>query len=205
MASIERRGNGWRARYRDPDGVRRQRTFPRKAEAQRFLDEVTASTVTGQYVDPRAGRVTFRDYAEQWRADQMHRPSSAAHVETMLRRHAYPTLGDRPIASIKPSTIQGMIKRLPLALSTVHVLHGIVSSIFRAAVRDRLIVDNPCQGTRLPRKVRPTIVPLSVEAVSGVADAVPPQFRALVILCAGTGLRQGEAFGLTVDRVNFLP
>ena len=34
--------------------------------------------------------------------------------------------------------------------------------------------------------------------------AVPEQFRALIITMAGTGLRPSEAFGLTVDRVNFL-
>jgi integrase len=52
--------------------------------------------------------------------------------------------------------------------------------------------------------VRPKVVPLSIEAVDGLADAVPAQYRALVILCAGMGLRQGEAFGLTEDRVDFL-
>jgi integrase len=33
---------------------------------------------------------------------------------------------------------------------------------------------------------------------------VPERYRALVTLAAGTGLRQGEAFGLTVDRIDFL-
>ena len=90
--------------------------------------------VTGQYVDPRAGKVTFRDYAEQWRAMQMHGPSSRAHVETMLRRHAYPFLGDRPMANILPSEVQGWVaqlsagdpslKRKPLAPNTVGVVHS---------------------------------------------------------------------------------
>jgi hypothetical protein len=110
----------------------------------------------------------------------VHRPTTAAHAETMLRTHAYPTLGDRPLAAIRPSTVQAWVKGLVLAPSTVHVAHGIVSGIFRAAVRDRLINDNPCQGTKLPRKVRPKIVPLPVEAVDGLAAAVPPQYRALV-------------------------
>jgi integrase len=148
--------------------------------------------------------VTFREYAEGWRAAQVHRPTSAAHAETMLRRHAYPAFGGRPLSSIRPSEIQAWVKGRPLAPSTVHVLHGIVSSIFRAAVRDRLITSSPCEATKLPRKVRPKIVPLSIEAVDGLAAAVPEHYRALVILCAGMGLRQGEAFGLTEDRVDFL-
>jgi integrase len=33
---------------------------------------------------------------------------------------------------------------------------------------------------------------------------MPDRYRALVTLAAGTGLRQGEAFGMTVDRIDFL-
>ena len=38
-----------------------------------------------------------------------------------------------------------------LAPSTVGVVHGIVSGIFRAAMRDRVIAHNPCDGTKLPK------------------------------------------------------
>jgi hypothetical protein len=50
--------------------------------------------------------VTFAEYAEQWRAGQVHRPTTAAYVETMLRRHAYPDLGGRALSSIRPSEVQ---------------------------------------------------------------------------------------------------
>jgi hypothetical protein len=73
---------------------------------------VTTSVVTGQYVDPKAGRVTFREYAELWRLAQVHRPTSQVHVETMLRRHAYPFFGEDPISAILPSEIQAWVKRL---------------------------------------------------------------------------------------------
>lgn len=213
MASIQKRDNGkWRARYRDGSGREHARHFAKKVDAQRWLDEVTASVVTGQYVDPNAGRMTFRAYAEQWRAAQVHRPSSQAHVETMLRRHAYPTLGDRSLTSILPSEIQAWVKRLsvggedrrPLAATTVAVVHSIVSSVFRSAVRDRRIPANPCEGTRLPKREKERVVPLTTEQVEQVAAAMPAELRALVIFAAGTGVRQGEALGLTLDRVNFL-
>lgn len=37
-----------------------------------------------------------------------------------------------------------------------------------------------------------------------MVDAVPDRYRALIVFAAGMGLRQGECFGLTVDRVDFL-
>ena len=54
MASIKKRENGqWRARYRDEGGKEHSRHFTRRVDAQRWLDETTASVVTGQYADPR--------------------------------------------------------------------------------------------------------------------------------------------------------
>src|SRR5437763_1426930 len=155
MASIDRRPNGtFRARYRPaPMSAQKTRTFNRKGDAQRWLDEVTAALVTGQFVDPKAGRQTVRDYAEQWRMSQVHRPTTAAHVETMLRRHVYPMLGDRPLASVLPSDIQRHVKRLSgnLAPSTVGDVHRILATIFKAAVRDRPVGVSPCEGARLPK------------------------------------------------------
>ena len=40
--------------------------------------------------------------------------------------------------------------------------------------------------------------------MQSIADTVPARLRALVLVSAGLGLRQGEACGLTRDRVDFL-
>lgn len=205
--NIAKRTDGrWRARYRDAEGVEHARHFTRKVDAQRWLDGVTAAVVTGTYVDPRAGRRTVREYGEDWRSAQVHRATTAAHVETMLRRHVYPALGERPLAAVRPSEVQALVKTLSgvLAPATVGVVHRILAGVLKAAVRDRLIASSPCEGTRLPKLVRAQVEPLTLEAVEALTGAMPPRLRALVTLTAGTGLRQGEAFGLTVDRVNFL-
>jgi integrase len=91
-----------------------------------------------------------------------------------------------------------------LAASTVGTVHGVVAGIFRAAMRDRKITANPCEGTRLPKVARPRVEPLPVETVRALETAMPERYRALVTLAAGTGMRQGECLGLTVDRIDFL-
>jgi hypothetical protein len=59
MASIAKRPDGqWRARYRDAAGKEHSRHFPRKVDAQRWIDVTTASVVTGQYIDPKSAKVT---------------------------------------------------------------------------------------------------------------------------------------------------
>lgn len=108
MASIARRPDGtYRPRFRDETGKEHARHFKRKVDAQRWLDEQTAAMVTGAYVDPRSGRVSLLEYAQQWRATQVVRPTTALAYERVLRRNAYPRLGSRPLASIRPVTSRG--------------------------------------------------------------------------------------------------
>ncbi len=93
--------------------------------------------------------------------------------------------------------------RRALAPSTVSVVHGVVSGVFKAAVRDRMIMTNPCEGTRLPRVERARVVPPTIEQVETLQRAMPDELHALIVLAAGTGMRQGELLGLTVDRIDF--
>lgn len=206
MASVGKRPNGkWRARYRDDEGKEHARHFSTKREAQAWLDGVTADMVAGTYVDPKHGKVSFSQYAEEWRSMQVHRASTASQVKTNMTRHVYPALGQHPIGSIKRSQVQALVKGLSLHLApaTVEVVYRYVVSVFNAAQADRLIKHSPCVGVKLPPKAKPKVEPFTTETVKRFIDSVPDRYRALLILGAGTGLRSGEARGLTVDRVNF--
>jgi integrase len=127
-------------------------------------------------------------------------------VESYLRLHAYPILGNRPIGSVRRSEIQAWVKGRSeiLAPTSVELVYRWVSTIFKAAVTDRVIASSPCVRIALPRRTSEEIVPLTIAQVEMLADAVPDRYRALVIFAAGMGMRQGECFGLTVDRVDFL-
>ena len=149
--------------------------FDTNAKAQRWLNQETAAIVTNQYVDPRSGRVIFREYGEHCAALRCIARAPRT-IERQLR-HAYPVLGDRPMSSIKPSDIQAWVKRLTehLQPSLGGVVHRVVPGIFRAAVRDTLIVHNPCDGTKLPKS---RVEPLDTEVVHALAAAVPDRYRA---------------------------
>lgn len=210
MSSIIKReaakGTVWRARYIDSTGKQHAKHFQFKRDAERWINEATASIVTGQYVAPGAGKATFKSYAEEWRARQMHRPTSAAHIETRLRLDAYPAFGDLPLSEVRATRIQSWVRDLSkrLAPSTVRVSHGIVAAVFNDAVADRRIFESPCLRTTLPGVEPRVLVIPTAEQVAGLHEAITGEYRALVHVCAAAGLRQGEAFGLTVDRVDFL-
>lgn len=93
--------------------------------------------------------------------------------------------------------------RRALAPSTIGVIHGVLSGVFKSAVRDRVLMANPCDGTRLPRVERARVVPPTAAQVLALHDAMPDELKALIVLAAGTGMRQGELLGLTVDRIDF--
>jgi integrase len=210
MPSVEKRVRDgrttWLARYREPDGTQRKKTFARRTDADRFLDAVRGDLAHGTYVDPAGGRRAFGEYAAEWQAARVHRPTTAAQVETHLRRHILPFFAHRPLSAVRRSEIQGWVKGRAGVLepATVEVVYRYLASIFRAAVGDRLIASSPCQEIALPKRERRRLVPLETEQIRRLVDAMPDRYRGLVVTTAGTGLRQGEVFGLTLDRVDFL-
>ncbi|MBV9057673.1 MAG: site-specific integrase [Pseudonocardiales bacterium] len=205
MASIQKRPDGrYRARYRGPDGKEHAKHFARKVDAQRWLDEQTAAMVTGQYVDPRAGRVIFRQCAEQWRITAPHGPAMRDKVQRTLNRHIYPTFGDLPVRAIRPSAVQSWVAGLPLAAASTKVTLGYLSAVFRTAVRDRIIVSNPCDGISVPPARRRQVWIPDLAAVQVLREQLPERYCAVVDLVIGSGMRQGEVFGLEVEHLDFL-
>jgi integrase len=71
-----------------------------------------------------------------------------------------------------------------------------LGTMFEAAVADGLIATNPVRRAKRPRVDVQPVVPLSAEQLTALRDAAPGMVPG--------GLRQSEATGLTVDRVDFL-
>ena len=74
--------------------------------------------------------------------------------------------------------------------------YRLLRAVLNTAVRDGLIVANPC---RLPGAGSFTAAerrPASAEEVAGLVTAMPPRFQAAVLVAAWSGLRPGELFEL---------
>jgi Phage integrase, N-terminal SAM-like domain len=177
MASIDKRPDGrYRARWREyPGGPQKTRQFRRKVDADHFLDRIRGDLAHGRYVDPDGGRILFEPYAEGWRKMQQHRPGTTDQVERYLRLHAYPTLGKRQLSAVRRSEIQAWVKHESevLAPGSVEIVYRWVTTIFKAAVTDRLIASSPCVNVTLPKRDRSKVVPLTVQEVEALVAAVP--------------------------------
>jgi integrase len=206
MASIDKRANGqWRARWREyPGGPQKAKHFERKLDAQRFLVEVEHDMLTGRYVDPSAGRATVAAFARSWMQRRQWRPATRDRIERELRLYIEPAFGAWPLANVRRAHIETWVAGLPLAASSALRVAETFRTLLSAAVDDELIPRNPAVGARLPSIERAPVVPLTSEEIRRLVSHAPDHLRAGIVLGAGTGLRQGEAAGLTVDRIDFL-
>lgn len=204
MASLRKQPSGvWRARYRDDAGREHARHYARKVDAQQWLDEVTAAQVTGQYVDPRAGRVTVAQFFERWSADQVWKPGTQRAKAVAMGSL---TFGDVPVAQVRRSHVQAWVKQLTangLAASTVHARYAVLRGVMRAAVADRVIASDPSAGVSLPALGRDRML-LPTDAQ--VADLLhhAGDWSPAIGLAAFAGLRSGEVAGVQVGDVDFL-
>jgi integrase len=206
----ERHGTGlrWRARYDDPDGRGRNRSFATRVMAEKFITEVEHSKLAGSYRDPDAGRVTLGSYARDWLAARTCDPATRQVYEGHIDHHIAPALGGERLDQLaaRPSRVQAFVAGLVMAPSTARQILGTLSRILAAAVDDGLIPRNPCKAAsvRAPRQVQRKVVPWTGPQVAAVRAELPEQLRALADAGEGLGLRQGELFGLPVENIDFL-
>jgi integrase len=211
MGSVRRdprNAKQWQARYRDPGGRQRTKTFPTKADARAFLGLVDHEVRNDTWIDPASGRLTLDEYAEKWWASVVNlRPSTRARDEATWRNHIQPVFGHRPLSSIEHEEIRSWVAQLTAsgrAPATVVKAHQVLAKMLRGAVDAKRIRHSPADGVPLPRVEHEEMRILTVDEITAVADLVAPRYRALVLLGCYGGLRIGEMAGLRRDKVDLL-
>lgn len=207
MASIRQRPDGtWRARYRDDDGKEHARHFKLKRDGQIWLDEVASSRLTGSYVAPAAQRGTLAEFYADWVEHQLWAEGTRRAADRALSGCTFAAV---PFGKLRRSHGEAYVKTLAstLAPSTVKTRVAYVRIALRAAMLDRRLVQDPLEGVKLPavRKAEHAMrVPTAAE-VRSIREHLDPAYRALVDVMAFAGLRIGEAAGLQLEDIGFLP
>ncbi len=205
MAHIVRntRNGHWIARWQEPNGTERKKSFTRKVEAQRWLDQLQAEIHQGRYIDPSAGKTLVAVCAQRWCDGLVHlKPSTLERYRGIVNRRIIPVWGDWQIARITPNDVNGWIGTLVadgLRPSSVRQTHRVLSLILDAAVQDERIGRNPAHGARLPRPTRTEPMYLNPEQVGSLAEAAG-SYELMILTLAFTGLRFGELAALKVGR-----
>jgi integrase len=205
VASVGRdtRNGSWLARWRSPDGRQHKKSFRRKAEAQRWLDQLQAEMHHGLYIDPAGGKALVAVYAKRWQDNLTHlKPSTLERYRGIVNTHIVPVWGGWQLGKIAPSDVNAWISTLVadgLRPGSVRQTHRVLSLILDSAVADGRLGRNPAKGARLPRPVRKEPMYLNAAQVSALAQAARPHELTILTL-AFTGLRFGELAALKVRR-----
>jgi len=149
-----------------------------------------------------ADQITFGVYSARWIAHRQVRgrplkARTAADYRAM-RAHALARFLDVPITAIdRAQTLawyESMDPGAPVARSHAYALFR---SILASAVEDGIIATNPVhvRGASGGRR-HPEVELFTVEQVGQLADLMPPQHRAAVLIAAWCGLRFGELAAL---------
>jgi integrase len=152
---------------------------------------------------------TLEEYLKDW-----HKVYTADLAETTrelyklyMDKHIIPSeIGNLKIKKLLPIQLQEFYNKKAETLSgkSVAKLHSFLNLALKDAMKNRLIMYNPCDGVNKPKskKFKPTLY--SEENFNKLTNIVVGTFDEVCILLAGVcGLRRGEIFGLRLRDIDF--
>lgn len=206
----------YQGRYRDASGAKRTvGTFGTEKAAMQAAVRAEIALAEGTWIDPRAGRIAFGEYAQNvWLPSRHLEVTTYAAYASNLRIHFIPFFGDYPMARIMPAMVQAWVNqagkpttvagktRKGLSARSIVKYHVMLHSIFARAVADRIIPFNPCAATDLPKVVTTRTRTLTPDEYTRLLAQIPPRFTVMVMTAIETGLRWGELVALRPRHIN---
>lgn len=183
----------------------------REAELREAMEAYKTELNTG-VAPAKSTPQTVGEYAEQFHAlrrGTMRSPLSydregydIAHIKALF--------GDVRLTALKPPIIKEAYakarERGTFSESELHKIHAKLRQIMQEAVDDELIVKNPCAKISVPRPQAMERQALSAEEAHRLLECLQEgdieAHKVAVLLMLSTGMRRGEALGLTWEHVN---
>ncbi len=206
MGYIQKQNGRYRARFRDPLGRVHSRTFKRRADADRFLLEVEADKLRGEWVDPRDADMPVASWAQEFMA--LSRRLATTTQETYQRdldHYVLPRFGRYRLGRLPANEIENWLNdelEAGLAPSSVHRHYRTLRRMLAVAVQKQKLLQNPCDRVDAPRVPQRHMVFLDWEQVLRLADGHSDRFRALIYLAVDSGMRWSELVGLRRARLD---
>lgn len=198
----------YRARVKSHGRAVASRVFSRKRDAVAWEQDQYRRLRSGEWLDPRRGRVPLGTVAEDWLASRTTVKRRTLESDRgVSRNYIRPRWEHRPISSITAADVSSWLGDLMargLARSTVTRALATLRSLLSYAVADGRIAVNPAALVKPPTggQARREGQMLSVEELAALAEACHGRYGELVLVLGLQGLRWGELAGLQVgDRV----
>ena len=129
----------------------------------------------GTYVAPEAGQVTVRSVYESWSASQGHiSAKTAATRRNVWKSRVLGHWGDMAVVDVKTSAVKAWVAKLVAegaGAPTIENAFGVLRQVMGAALEDKRIPRNPCDGVKLPKRQHADRGYLSHTQVTALARA----------------------------------
>ncbi|MGZ4707243.1 MAG: tyrosine-type recombinase/integrase [Acidimicrobiales bacterium] len=200
-----------------PTGVQRS-TFDLERDAKRHVRNAQADIDRGVYVDDKAGKITFGEWAEHYMAlaEKRLARTSFARDRSYLDNHVLPRWGKVRIGRITRTEVDKWIAELSedgasvrkiggsLSPGTVEKIYQVFRKIIVAAFDEGRIGRSPCpEHPPIPRKKRKVVRFLDEDQVVTLADLIHSRYEAMILVGAYGGFRIGELCALRVDDIDW--
>ena len=217
--SLRQRPDGrWEARYtvgRHPGTgkpIRKSIYGDTQKEVRQALTQALRDIDTGVYIEP--SKLTVSQWLDIWLSEYMgdKKYLTVKHYRAQVETHIKPALGAVKLDALTPPMIQKFYNELlhegkggqPLSPKSVRNIHGILTKSLSVAVSIGYLRSNPAASATLPRVEPKEMHPITGEEVQAFlklcdTDKYGDMFKVILF----TGLREGEALGLTWDCVGF--
>jgi integrase len=150
MATAERSGGGWRARWKGPAGsippFPSKSGFRTKKDAKDYAKDQEAAIRAGTYLDPKLLETTVDQWWERWIPFQDHlRPNTVETYRQNYYKHIKPRWGDVPMSGVLAITMQEYRSELnkTYAQNTVGVIMTVLRNLFDDAALNRIVQFSP--------------------------------------------------------------
>lgn len=193
----------------------RTKTKDTKAQAaawarQAEVDRDEGAVASKAQAEAADGRLTVGDYWRDVVLPARRVTTAKATVDRNVSHwanHLDHAFGHRPLAAVRRAEVKrwvtarvaGTDDRPQAGVPTVQASLHLLSAIYAHAIDDELLDDNPCTGVRTPKHEAADKGYLSRDEVMAVLGSTPEPYRLFLELTTMTGLRFGEAAGLTPE------
>ena len=167
-------------------------------------------TVLDKGIGLTTEKILLRDWLDRWMAERItphRRQKTKERYQGIIDRHIAPAIGHIDLEKLGPSHIQALESKLSGGMShkSVSLVHAVLSGAMKHALRMELIYRNPVSLVSPPPLKRREIIPPNISVVRDALALAREEGHCLfpcIHLIAYTGLRRGEALGLTWDKVD---
>lgn len=193
--------------------IQRSITGKTQKEVSQKLKASLAALDSGTYIAPC--KMTVAEWVDVWASQYLGgvKESTVAAYNATIRTHIKPGLGAIRLDALDTHLVQSFYNglrestkdRAAVSPKTVKNVHGILHKALQQAVANGYIRFNPTNSCILPRIEKKELQPLDEAETKLFLDAVKGHpLELLYTITLFTGLREGEALGLTWDRVDFM-